>query len=297
MANNITLRQDFVNILDEVYKVGATSAVLDTTTGLERLPSGKFLVPVMTLDGLANHSRANGGEYVAGDVKLEYKEYAPTYDRNRMFTIDVRDDIETGDVAFGRLAGEFIRTRVNPEIDAVRYAAYAQAAGTKAYGTIGNVTAFLTALETATNALDEAEVPQEERYLFATPTLINGLLGLDTYKSKELVEQFAGVIKVPQTRFYEHIVLNDGITDGQTTGGFKQGADDDEAKRNINFLIVHKGAVVQDLKHEAPKHIPAAINQRADGDGFAYRVAGVEEVLFNKTKGIYASLTGDAPQE
>lgn len=297
MANNITLRQDFVNVLDEVYKVAATSAVLDTNTGLERLPSGKFLVPVMTLDGLADHTRTNGGAYIAGDTKLEYKEYEPTYDRNRKFTIDVRDDIETGDVAFGRLAGEFIRTQVAPEIDAVRYAAYAQAAGKKFYGTIGSAAALLESLEDAITYMDEKEVPQDERYLFITPTQLNAVKRLDTYKSQEILDMFAAIIKVPQTRFYEVVDLNDGTTSGQTSGGYKQGEDEGGAKRNLNYLIVHKGALVQGLRHEAPKHIPAAVNQTHDGDAFAYRVAGVEEVLFNKTDGVVASLTGDAPEE
>lgn len=296
--NTIQLREDFVSILDEVYKEGSKSSVLDSATGLERLPSGEFQVPVITLDGLADHSRANGGQYVDGDTNLEYKSYEPTYDRNRKFTVDVRDDIETGDVAFGRLAGAFIREKVTPEVDAVRFAAYAQKAGNKAYGTINAASTFITAIEAATNTLDDAEVPEEGRILFATPALINSLLALDTYKSKELIANFSQVIKVPKSRFYEFIKLNDGKTSGQTAGGYVQTDDGNthgKQSRNINFLIVHPSAVIQDIRHEAPKHIPAAANQNADGDSFAYRIAGVEEVFFNKTAGIYAHLTGTTP--
>lgn len=296
--NTIALRKDFVPILDEVYKESAKTAILDSNTGLERLPSGEFNVPVITLDGLADHSRANGGKYVDGDVALEYKAYTPTYDRNRKFTVDVRDDLESGDVAFGRLAGEFIRTKVVPEIDAVRFAAYAQKAGLKAYGSITTAAAFLTAIETALNAQDNDEVPEEGKVLFATPTLINSILTLDSYKSKLLLDKFDTVVKVPPTRLYEYVRLNDGVTSGQTAGGYVQTDDGNThgvQTRNINFLIVHKNAVIQDLRHEAPKHIPAAVNQEADGDSFAYRVAGVEEVFFNKTKGIYVHLTGTTP--
>ena len=40
------------------------------------------------------------------------------------------DNEETAGVAYGRLSGEFLRSYVVPEIDAVRFAKYASEAGT-----------------------------------------------------------------------------------------------------------------------------------------------------------------------
>ena len=41
------------------------------------------------------------------------------------YAIDNMDNEETAGIAFGRLAGEFIRTKVVPELDAYRFAKYA----------------------------------------------------------------------------------------------------------------------------------------------------------------------------
>ena len=46
------------------------------------------------------------------------------FDRGRMFTVDNMDNAETAGLAFGRLASEFIRTKVAPEVDAFRFASY-----------------------------------------------------------------------------------------------------------------------------------------------------------------------------
>ena len=39
------------------------------------------------------------------------------------------DNIESAGIAFGRLSGEFLRTKVVPELDAWRLASYAQISG------------------------------------------------------------------------------------------------------------------------------------------------------------------------
>ena len=81
-------------------------------------------------------------------------------------------DLETAGLAFGRLSAEFIRTKVVPELDAFRFAAYCGKTGvTKVEGALADGSAVLQALRAASTALDEAEVPLTERYLFITPSL------------------------------------------------------------------------------------------------------------------------------
>lgn len=287
--NNITLRTEMVPILDEIYKVASKSAVLDSEPDLVNLEAGDFKIPIMEMDGLASHNRANGGRYVDGGAYLRWQLKSPTYDRNRKFTIDVMDNVETSDVAFGRLSGEFIRTQVVPEIDALRFAKYSQQALTTVIGTLSTATLYITALIDAKTVLDEKEVPEEDRHVFITPTVYNQMLNLGTTDARSVLDAYT-FHTVPQSRFYTSIDLNDGVTSGQESGGWKKSA----SAYDINFLIVHRGAVIQGLKHEAPKYIPAAINQEADGDGYAYRVKGIEEVYENKKAGIYAHVKGTA---
>lgn len=282
MANSITLMQEYVPILDEVYKEGSLTARLDSNQDLISFNGKTFHVPKIDMDGLASHTR--GGNYVAGDVSLTWETKTPDYDRNRKFSVDAMDDQETAGLAFGALSGEFIRTKVIPEIDAVRFSKYyatALAASNVATGTLSTGALVKSALRTATAAMDNAEVPMEGRILYCT-TAIKGLIDdLPLTDSRMILDRFSDIVIVPQSRFYTEIVLNDGTTSGQEAGGF---TNDGEA---INFLIVHPTALIQGLKHVAPKYIPASVNQSGDNDEFAYRVYGINDKLDNKVKAIY----------
>jgi len=215
------------------------------------------------------------------------------FDRGRMFTVDTMDNLETAGIAFGRLAGEFIRTKVVPELDAFRFACYAGKEGiskVSAGAALSTGEAVLKAIRAANDRMDEDEVPQEGRYLYITPTLLGMVQDLDTTKSREVLSNFAKLVKVPQTRFYTAIQQRSGKLTGsgentadETAGGYVKAA---EAKE-INFLIIHKPAVIQFPKHVAPKIIAPEQNQTADAYKFGYRNVGIADVYQNKLAGIY----------
>ena len=129
MANTLARFKKYTDKLDEVYQNAAVTAVLDGDGALVQMGAnaGEMVIPKISMDGLADYSRSGG--YVAGDVTLSSETVQFHYDRGRVFTVDAMDDEETAGVAFGRLAGEFVRTRVAPEMDAFRFAAYASHSG------------------------------------------------------------------------------------------------------------------------------------------------------------------------
>lgn len=141
----------------------------------------------------------------------------------------------------------------------------------------------MTALIEGQNTMDEAEVPEEQRYLFISPSLYNLILNVDTTKSKAVLESFQKVVKVPKSRFYTSIVLNDGSTEGQTDGGFAKG----ESAKEINFMIIHKPALLQYPKHTVNKIIAPQDNQTSDGWKFFYRAYGLADLYENKAAGVY----------
>lgn len=71
--------------------------------------------------------------------------------------------------------------------------------------------------------MDEDEVPEEGRILYATPTLLNGVMALDTTKSREVLSAFSVRKAVPQSRFYTAIDLLDGKTAGEEAGQLQEG--------------------------------------------------------------------------
>lgn len=293
MANSIALIQRYIALLDEVYKQASLTGDLeaDASTVRQGAQANEILIPKISTDGLGDYDRNAG--YVDGSVSLEWQTKKFDYDRGRRFTVDAMDDEETAGLAFGKLASEFIRTKAAPELDAVRFAKYAAKASTKKSESLTTGDGVCTALLAANNAMDEAEVSPEGRILYITPTLLNMVMALETYKSKSMLEGFSKIVKVPQTRFYSSIDLLSGKIVGsgddavdETIGGYKKAS----AGKNLNFLIVQQQAPLQFTKHVVNKVIPPDANQTSDGWMFFYRAYGLTDAYDNKLAGLYASL-------
>lgn len=286
MANSIALASQFVPILDEIYKLASLTSKLDGNPELVRAGANanELIIPKLTMQGLGDYSRNSG--YVAGDVTLTNETVSCNFDRGRMFTVDNLDNQESAGIAFGRLASEFIRTKVVPELDAFRFATYAGVTGIST-ATAAALTAgadVISALRAATNKMDEDEVPYENRHLFITPTLHGLIQDLDTTKSREVLARFASITDVPQTRFYTAIDQYDGTTSGETAGGYIKDA---TSGKNINFMVLHKDALIQFSKHVSPKIIAPEQNQTADAYKFGYRHVAIADVYENKAAGVY----------
>lgn len=297
MANSIALAKQFVAMLDEVYKVASLTSDLDGAAELVRAGANanELIIPKLSMSGLGDYSRNSG--YVDGDVTLTNETVQCNFDRGRMFTVDNMDDQETANIAFGRLAGEFIRTKVAPELDAFRFAKYAGTTGISKVATgaaLSDGAAVIAALRAAITKMDEDEVPTEQRYLYITPTLHGLVQDMDTTKSREVLTLFAKVVDVPQSRFYTAIAQKSGkiITTGQgdgastvdeTAGGYAKAT----GAKDINFMVIHKPAVIQFQKHVAPKFISPDQNQTADAWKYGYRNVGIADAYENKVAGIY----------
>ncbi len=295
MANSISVVKKFVPLLDEAYRKASLTAILDGDSTLIRQGAnwGELIIPIMNLQGLGDYDRSSG--YAQGDVTLTYETIACNYDRGRMFDVDTVDNIESASLAFGMLANEFIKNKVAPELDAFRLACYASKAGvTKVSGTLATGADVVAALRAAVTQMDEDEVPSEERYLFITPTLHGLVQDMDTTKSREVLARFTAVVDVPQSRFYSKLALKSGklittgsgdnlTTDDQRDGGFMKAT----GGKDLNFVAIHKPALIQFTKHVAPKIITPEANQSADAYKFGYHNVGIADVYENKLAGVY----------
>lgn len=283
MANQIAKFKKYTDLLDEVYKNAAKTAVLESDATLARqgANANEIIIPKLDMDGLGDYDRNSG--YVNGNVTMTNETVTFNYDRGRKFSVDNMDNEETAGLAFGKLAAEFIRTKVVPEQDAFRFATYANLAGTKVSGTLAAGTDVLTALQTAISAMDDAEVPTEDRHLFITSALLTAAQNVDTNKSRDILGAFASITKVPQSRFYTAIDLKDGKTSTEEAGGYAKATEG----KDINFMIVEKSAILQFTKHNVNKAIPPEDNPDADAWIFNFREYGLADVYENKTAGIY----------
>lgn len=292
MANTIQkFKKYVVGLLDEVYKNASKTAILDGAPELasQGANADELIIPKIDMDGLGDYDRNSG--YTQGDVTFTNETVKCNFDRGRMFTVDNVDNMDTAGMAFGRLSGEFIRTKVVPELDAFRFATYAATSGadiTAHSGSYADGEAVRKAIAAKNDAMTDAEVPAEGRVLFINPVLNGMIRDMDTTKSKELLAKFAAVVEVPQARFYTAIEQLDGKSEGQKKGGFKKAG----SGFNLNFLIVEKSAVIQYQKHVAPKTVTPEQNQDADAYKFGYRNVGIADTYENKAAGIAGEYAG-----
>lgn len=287
MANTIALAKNYTSILDEVYCNASVTADLTSDNTMVRAGANanEIIYPQISVTGLGDYSRNSG--YTDGSVNLEWKTAKFNYDRGTKISVDVMDNEESRDIAFTMAGAELMRTKVAPEADAFVFATLAGIAGiSKATpATYADATEFLNALIVAKNKMDEDEVPEEGRILYATPTLMNGVMALDTTKSREILNSFTVKKKVPQSRFYTAIDLLDGKSPSEEAGHYKKATEG----KDINFMIVHKPAVIKFDKHTVSDIIPASANPSADADIAKYRKYGIVDVFKNKVAGIYMS--------
>ena len=288
MPNNIALAEKFLPILDGIYKRESLTARLLGANSLIRFTgANKVSIFKTDMDGLADYSRENG--FVNGSVTAGWEDYTMTKDRGVGLGVDRMDDEETLGMAFGTLAGEFMRTKEIPELDSYRFAAMASASGISSASadiTVGT-TDVPSLVDTAEMTMGDDEVPYEGRLLYVSEKAYAGLkakitryLANENGVNKE-VEVYNGmpVIRVPQNRFNTAVTLYDGSTNfgyAVPSGSYK-----------INFMIVHPSAVLPIVKHDIVRIFSPDENINADKWVFQTRVYHDCFVLDNKVKGIY----------
>lgn len=295
VSNSIALAQKYLPILDEIYKEGSKTSILDTAEYNVRWIGAKTVQLFNSASvGLANYSRNAG--YQVGDVTQAWENYTLSVDRGRSFSVDVMDNDETLGMAFGSLMGEFERVHVIPEVDAYRLAKYAglvkTGAKTAATDPAGSGVNIASQIDGGMAYMDELEVPHEGRICFISPKAYENLkanvtrytlnLEKDVNNNIEMYNDLR-LVKVPQARFATVCTLN-APTTSSGAGGFTLSGN------NINFLIVDPRATMQVIKHLVPRVFSPEVNQEADAWKFDYRVYHDCFVQAQKLDGLYLGL-------
>ena len=280
-------KQNAPQLLDAVYKAAAKTAILDTEEELVQAGANanEIIIPMIDMDGLGDYSRNSG--YTDGDVKLTNQTVPFDYERGRKLKVDRIDNEETAGIAFGKLSGEFVRTKVVPEVDAMRFAKYSSLNDiTKlAPVTYTKGEEILEAIQDTYSQMTEDEVGESERFLFITPTLHKKAKHVSKITNTDILDNFAAVIEVPQSRFYTKIQLLNGKDSGEEKGGYKPASDG----KKINFMIIHKPAVLQYAKHANIKIFTADQDQDGDFNKMLYRIYSLENGYKNKRAGFALS--------
>lgn len=293
MANNLGgVASKYTARLDTILETETKTADLNLNGDLlgDFVGVGEIQIAKIALDGLADYDRANG--FVAGDVDLSWETMKLQHDRGREFSIDSMDDEEREMVVTAKAMAEFARTKVVPEVDAIRFATLAKNAGTTKSGALTKDT-VLDELLTAEEAIG-ASSDIEGALLYVTLAVKNLLRRALPYRMGQgenpngKFETFDDmkIVTVPQTRFYSAIDLFDGKTSGEEKGGYQKAS----SGANINFLMLKPEAAAAIQRHEKLRYFAPDVNQDKDAHKWQYRLFHDLLVYENKKELIYANL-------
>lgn len=208
-----------------------------------------------------------------GDLTVTEQEMVMSKDRSFTFAIDKMDEDETlGALNAGSALARQLREVVIPEVDTYTYLKMAANAGNSATGTFDSTSAYGD-ITTATEALDEAEVPVEGRVLLTTPAGYKAIKGssdiiLDTEIGADM--RIKGVV-------------------ANLDGMYIQKLPSKYFATGLNFMVAHKVATVRPVKLAEYK-----INttpQGVSGTLVEGRIYYDAFVLDNKADAIYTHFT------
>ena len=295
---SLNLENISVKMTDELDKAVAQKPV--TGFMADNNLRGKFvgaktvMIPAMNISGLGDYDRDTG--FVSGTVSVSAKPYTLAMDRGRSFQLDREDHDETGiaDLA-GQIMGEFVRTKVVPEVDAYvlsKLAGYAYSEGQTVEGTPAT-DAYAMLTEAIANAQNEVGY-DEELIAFVDGKMLNALqnseeisrhLVMNDFKKGELHTQVTSlngvaILPVPDSRMKTAYNFYDGTTAGQEAGGFTPAVN----AKSIGLLLVPRRAASLIKKTEQVRCFDPAHNLKADAWKLDYRLY-YDVVLKDSLKG------------
>ena len=299
MANTLTYAALFQKNLDKAAVQQARTGWMEANAGKVIYKGGKEIkIPKLSMQGLGNYDRANG--FAGGDVTFEYETKQMTYDRGRAFSIDENDVDETNFVlTASTIMSEFQRTKVVPEIDAVRIAALA----TMAIGVEGDKQVEYSYTPAKTTIVDKIKLAIKnirEAGFEGDLICYVSMLVSQFYGDKLAAATFAiggvdtrvpaidGVplVEMTSNKMVTKLKLNDGKTGGQEKGGFEK----DVSGKNINFLVVAKEAPIAVSKTDNMRIFDPNTNQKARAWAMDYRKFHDIWVPDNKLSGLFVSV-------
>ena len=292
-TNQLTAALDKV-----VMQKSVTSFMADNAMRARFVGAKTVVLPQVEFQGLSDYNRDTG--FSKGAVKVTGETLELKKDRARSFNIDREDMDETGVAGLaGQIMGEFVRTKVAPEIDAYvlsKMYGVATAASTPQKVTLGSGETLNThcykLLNSAIQKVNEAVGYDEELVAFLNPAVYDALMGTEELSRRIVVSDFKKgevntrvqrlnntvLIPVPDARMksaYTFVTAADG--------GFQPAS----GAKNVGFIVMPRKAGILVKKTEKIRTFTPDKNQEMDAYKFDYRLYYDAFVKTSMKKAIY----------
>lgn len=111
MPNTIVLAKTYVPLLDEVYQRESVTSDLtgDPAMAREGANAKEIVYPHIAVTGLGDYDRNSG--YTQGTVDFNWESTKYNYDRGAKLSVDVMDNQETYNLAFGMAGAELYKSK------------------------------------------------------------------------------------------------------------------------------------------------------------------------------------------
>lgn len=274
--NTLEFATKFAGELDKmIVQKAVTGFFADNTLRAKFVGAKTVIIPDIDFVGLTDYDRDNG--FSKGKMTVAHTSYELTQDRARSLQIDREDMDETGIANLaGQIMGEYIRTKVVPEMDAYTLSKLAGIAVSKSNTkTLDTSKAYAQFVELANGVMAKAGFDAElvafvnaDVYAaFMNSTEIQRHITVSDFKQGEVnlkVKKINDVVLIPVASDR----MKTEFTDDAENGGLKA----TDAAKNIGMLILPKKAASLVKKSEKIRVFEPETNQDADAYKFDYRV-------------------------
>ncbi|MDD4414067.1 MAG: hypothetical protein PHR14_05860 [Oscillospiraceae bacterium] len=284
--NTIALSEKMTGELDKaVVQKAMTGFLADNAMKVKFVGVGTVLIPNVEFSGLGDYDRDGG--FAQGSISVANTAYELAMDRGRSFMLDAQDCDETGIPGLaGQVMGEFVRTKVIPEMDAYVLSKLGALAEMQGQTVIGQpATEAFTIFNHACNSVYNNLGYDEELVAFIDSTMwaaiqnspeISRSITLNDFKQGGVdmkVKSVNGVylLPMPDSRMKTDYIFYDGRTPGipdQTGGGFVPAT----GASNIGLLVMPRRGASLVKKTEKVRIFDPDKNQQADAWKFDYRL-------------------------
>ena len=299
--NTLEFCEKLTGELDKLFVQGpVTGFFTDNVLRSKFVGAKTVLLPEMELSGLGDYDRDTG--FIKGTVTVSNRPYTLTMDRARSFQLDREDEDETGIAGLaGQVLGEFVRTKVVPEVDAYCLSKLAGLAATNGQTVSGNPeTDAISMFHEACAAVQNEVGFEEELVCFVNPTMWTAIQNSPELSRQITVSDFTkgdahlqvksingvAILPVADGRMKSAYTFLDGATSGEEAGGFTPTG----TAKSIGMLVMPKKGASLVKKTERVRTFAPDQNQSADAYKFDYRTYYDLIVRNSAVKSVYTYL-------
>ena len=293
--NNIAFKTEMTAELDKKLVQGAQTGIFADNNLRGKFVGAKtVIIPTMGMSGLGDYDRDTG--FARGGVSVSHKPFTLTQDRGVSFQIDAQDADESGIPGLaGQVMGEFVRTKVVPEVDAYVLSKLAGVATEKSQTITGTIASNIYKM------INEAKIKaqnaigyDEELVCFVDSTALAALqnsaeisrhLVMNDFKKGEISVKVASLDGVPilpvqDSRMKTAYTFHDGTAD-------EFGFEPLNTAKSIGFMLLPKRAASLVKKTEQVRTFAPGENLNADAYKMDYRLYYDVVVKDSMVEGIY----------